>query len=587
MALIKCIALFKVNDTMIITINNESEGKYMDSTNANNMEVLRRLMLLFLMEQVLTKDYSVLVKMYEMTRIDNEKMVNKAHTIRNIFASPSETIFSDMVYIIYEESKTNTAVFQYFYELVAPMFPKKVRQHEEMVKIYENTPEKVPDYLVDVYFDYQSSRLLYYFMLYIPLYLDNAIFVNSAVEYYTKAAVEAENRFLLTDKDIDDDIYVFNSEETIFPSVQFERYLEKRKEELATYLSELYNTKVTVDYLATFISKTLKSRAEATGCSVSDCVDSIVTRTVCNVLVEQYGGQTWYERITNDGKTGYQNAQKYKPNVDKIIRIYFKEFVKHEWRKYYKMHDEGFSKVFMSRDCVPESMKEAYLGIMYLYNIDVMCKLFNDVKDDYYLNFSWEKISNRDMIARYNLIISDLEDSIKSLNSRLAVALEEKDLLQCNYRQERHFDDMELNYERNISYLSKKIEKKDDEIISLRRELESKDEYIKLLVAQEDVEPEREIDIALLQQKRYLFVGYAKEALPELRRTFPNSIFMESEGTSLNNIQVDGIVMLIKYMSHSMYYKVTGASVAKTVPIVRCNTKNINTIYAKMMELQM
>ena len=211
----------------------------MDSTNANNMEVLRRLMLLFLMEQVLTKDYSVLVKMYEMTRIDNEKMVNKAHTIRNIFASPSETIFSDMVYIIYEESKTNTAVFQYFYELVAPMFPKKVRQHEEMVKIYENTPEKVPDYLVDVYFDYQSSRLLYYFMLYIPLYLDNAIFVNSAVEYYTKAAVEAENRFLLTDKDIDDDIYVFNSEETIFPSVQFERYLEKRKEELATYLSEL------------------------------------------------------------------------------------------------------------------------------------------------------------------------------------------------------------------------------------------------------------------------------------------------------------------------------------------------------------
>ena len=115
--------------------------------------------------------------------------------------------------------------------------------------------------------------------------------------------------------------------------------------------------------------------------------------------------------------------------------------------------------------------------------------------------------------------------------------------------------------------------------------MESKEEYTQLLLNKDDPDVTREIDVTLLQQKRYLFVGHANEALPELRRTFPNSIFMESEGATINNIQVDGIVMLIKYMSHAMFYKVNVSGLTKEIPIVRCNTKNINTIYNKMMDL--
>ena len=61
---------------------------------------------------------------------------------------------------------------------------------------------------------------------------------------------------------------------------------------------------------------------------------------------------------------------------------------------------------------------------------------------------------------------------------------------------------------------------------------------------------------------------------------------MEEETTSINNIQVDGIVMLIKYMSHAMFYKVNSSGLLKEVPVVRCNTKNISNIYRKMTELE-
>lgn len=123
---------------------------------------------------------------------------------------------------------------------------------------------------------------------------------------------------------------------------------------------------------------------------------------------------------------------------------------------------------------------------------------------------------------------------------------------------------------------------KDEEIISLKHQLESKEEYIQLLLNQDYPEITQPIDVTLLQSKRYLFVGHANEALPELRKVFPNSIFMDSENTNISNIQVDGIVMLIKFMSHAMFYKVNSSGLTNNVPLVRCNTKNINTIYNKM-----
>ena len=63
---------------------------------------------------------------------------------------------------------------------------------------------------------------------------------------------------------------------------------------------------------------------------------------------------------------------------------------------------------------------------------------------------------------------------------------------------------------------------------------------------------------------------------------FSNSIFMESETHNLSGIEVDAIVMLIKWMSHGMFYKIKASNNLSKVKCIMCNTKNINSILQKI-----
>lgn len=550
------------------------------------IDTARRLMLEFLLNQVQEKDYCILPKLYEMAKIDNKKLLAKAHTSRNIFDTPSNTVFSDMVYLIYDEAENNTDILQIFYDLVRKIFSNKVIEYERLMEFYDSGDEKKwKEYLNNTYRVEKKKILLHSFCLYIPLFLNDMEIVEEMIQDYLESLFFINVAYLQTDQNLGDDEYVFNTEEKIFDSVQFERYISKRKVELAEYLSDLYKANVTEENLCRFIHDTLKSKAERQKTPQSDYVDGIVTGATANVIVEQNGGMSWYSAITNDGKKGYISFFNYHPDVEKIICLFFKEYIKLEWRKYKNKNDEGFSKIYMSRDCIPENIQETYTHIMYLYNMDVMCKLFNNVKDDYYLNFSWEKIAQQDMVARYNNIISEMEDNIKFLNARLEQEKQNKILLREQFLKKKSHNDEAIHFEQTLSKLNKKIEGKEQEIISQKHQLESKEEYIQLLLKQDDPDITRDIDVSLLQQKRYLFVGHANEALPELRRVFPNSIFMDSENMSINDIKVDGIVMLIKYMSHAMFYKVNASSIRKEVPVAMCNTKNINNVYNKMATL--
>lgn len=57
---------------------------------------------------------------------------------------------------------------------------------------------------------------------------------------------------------------------------------------------------------------------------------------------------------------------------------------------------------------------------------------------------------------------------------------------------------------------------------------------------------------------------------------------MESETAHISNIEVDAVVMLIKWMSHSMFYKVKATGSLTDKKIIMCNTKNIDTVLQKM-----
>ena len=238
------------------------------------------------------------------------------------------------------------------------------------------------------------------------------------------------------------------------------------------------------------------------------------------------------------------------------------------------------SMLYLARKCMSESPLVDLYAIMYMYNLSIFSKLFTVSMEDYYRNFSWEKITQQALSVRYENIISALEAQMKVCLEKVSSLAEQNQMLLAQMSKKTDSDI--LPYERSIADFANKLNAKDEEISSLKIQLASKEKYIELLLSADDPDVQEEINLDELKQKRYLFVGAAKEALPQLRKEFPNSLFMETEGYSLKNIKVDGVVMLIKYMSHAMFYKVNSTAALTNIPIVRCNTKNINTIYHTM-----
>ena len=151
---------------------------------------------------------------------------------------------------------------------------------------------------------------------------------------------------------------------------------------------------------------------------------------------------------------------------------------------------------------------------MFMYNIDVFTKMFMNLLEDYYKNFSWEKIVNQGLSARYDNIIASLKNDIQFMKNSLERANTKIQIFNDQLRKEKDSEIIPL--ERASSEFEKKIEEKDKEIEKLKQQLRSRDEFIELLENADDREVSEIIDIQTLQTKRYLFVGNIKETMPEL-----------------------------------------------------------------------
>lgn len=130
--------------------------------------------------------------------------------------------------------------------------------------------------------------------------------------------------------------------------------------------------------------------------------------------------------------------------------------------------------------------------------------------------------------------------------------------------------------------LLKKIEDKDLFINDLKKQIQSQEEFILELSKTDDdiIKDSDAYDLSILQSKKYLFVGHISAVLPELRHKFPNSLFMEKETYNTIGVSVDAVIMLVKWMSHSMFYKIKSS--LPDAKIIMCNTKNIDTILQKI-----
>lgn len=266
----------------------------------------------------------------------------------------------------------------------------------------------------------------------------------------------------------------------------------------------------------------------------------------------------------------------YEPDVDKIIRIYYMIEVSSIFNNCIARTGK-FTELDLSRGWVSNPERDVQ-NICHMCCMDVIYKMFSEIMKKYYETFCQAKTDSWDNQRKYSqmenelhAVIEDREKQISSLDRQLAL-LREKDI---------GSDKVAREYERKLEEMDWENRQKDQKIAYLKDYIQSQDEWFAIQDRTESEEVPA-VDVDNLRAKKFLFVGNVNEALPELKRNFPSSIFMQSENKNIANISVDAIVFLTKWMSHGMFYKVKGSEVYKKVPSAMCNTKNINRVYYDM-----
>ena len=526
---------------------------------SKNRQLARHYMRETIITDVSTGNLRCLQQLWEQFNPDNRRLVAKFLEERRTTDTMEETIFTDMGNVLFDEAETDSDVLVTFKDIYCKKYPRAVTAAERVKSGMER--EKLKS---------DSEDYLCAFLLAWPeCFLPNNV-VLSELQYRESIALSDREYNANRDPRYPDG-------EFIYPSRQFRRFVDRHLERLVTYLQKQYpDREITTNNIYDILPEILKFNKHNNG-AIGGGPETIATCSALQIIMQNTGGLSWYTQIPygNERKTNW-NHTGYKPDMYKIIDIYYKSVLQREIINRQNNNTDTFP-IDVARYIHTISAETDFLAISYVYNLDVYYKMMTDLLETYYRNFSFEHLFREDLKSRLYSIISRLEEENKNHAIRINSLLEEKRSLENKLSKTESAES--LAYEQQITRLTKKVTNYENEIARLEEIVKSKDKYIDLLSEPELEASEAEPDINLLRGRRYLFIGQNQNVVTELKRIFPDSVFMENERFKLSGIQVDAVVFLTKFMSHAMFYKATNSAAINDVPTIYCNSTSLKNVY--------
>ena len=377
--------------------------------------------------------------------------------------------------------------------------------------------------------------------------------------------------------------YLLDDGTPIIESKAYQCYAEDARQKLAEYLSQRYPSEtVTPENLPQVIANNVhcgihwdEAVQDVIVDKIDNCNDAILS-AVTWVGVSKY--QLSHDMLVNimgDASKGNIYATNYHPEVEPLIDLAIQSYI----RPYFQLSQQKkLTRIVLRKEIAPrvtENIEAFYNNIVNLYYVDCLFKVLEECRDEYYYNFPWfYDIEKEDapVIAPVLTLLPQAKssDTYTELNAQYE-------------RERKRVVEISKHHSHELADKDRIIEARAEEITALRRQLQIQQDFIELATATEEPAIADAIDISCLYGKRFLFVGKLLESYSALRKAFPNSIFMESETANIKSLKVDGVVLLIRNMSHSMYYKVMQNSQLTALPRAYCNSRNINNVYQAML----
>ena len=365
----------------------------------------------------------------------------------------------------------------------------------------------------------------------------------------------------------------FPDGEPVFQSRAFANYVRARKKALAEFLG--VNDGSLVNYYHDNLRPRFvisKNGDEIIQTSRGNIYFGTVFSVVSEHLNTRCGSADWIREILY-AKNSYleergirRKGWDYYPDLDRIMDNYFRGKVgEYYWRA---PAETGFIRPMLRDECVPGSPIEDHISICWLYYLDVIYEMLRRMQAKYYRDFTWESVSGRSVQERYAAVLDSYKEMCAQQESLIRST--ESKIRELEADSDAGLAKAERRSRAEADALRKELLRKDEEIRQLKEQL-SWQEQLTDEAAKEPEEPENTgYERSAILSKRYLFVGF-QEAVSELRKEFPGSVFMTTESAQISGLRVDAVVLLTRYMKHHMFYKVRSEGSLKGVPLIYCN----------------
>ena len=481
---------------------------------------------------------------------------NRKETLRPVWGSLDTQIYYDIIDVIRQELVESNELRQRFMEIYRPVYPKadrmiekleKVEMEDEFLSIINGPDEGLCHYVV-----FRLGE--------IPFFDDITLWMTPIDKDTKKKDIYFEVKKFYSQAQFD------NTDESILRSPAFKTFKKKNIQKIAEIMECDENE------VPQMITDLLIDGLDEDRRSICNGTPEMSARIERKLIMASHQGSGSLFLAMHDKNPAWFKTYRYQPDVNQIIDDYY---IAKALKAYYASEEGDFSKLSLTRGCITDDPERDVEEILMLCNMDIIYKMYDLLMDLYYEDFSWDKHVGKKDRELLTANLKSLEKKLDSYQLQMKRMAEEQDSLRIGKIQNN--DEAIRAYELENKKLREKIEELEKKTSQQKEIIDTQVDLIEAL-QQPIEEDDEEVDKERLQTHRFLFVGYLDTYLTELKALFPNSVFMTNVNKDISGIQVDYIVFVTKYLSHSMYYKVKSSNLYTEYPSINCNATSVGGV---------
>ena len=499
------------------------------------------------------KRYEIIHKLYEAAGITNTMLMRQAKKRYFTACDIPNTVLYDICYILTEKICSKRNLENMFIDLYSEQYPEIVEKANVAINLLnQGMNESFESYNE---FERQISELLNtekkyvkkndedIFCILMSLFLvrsDQAWLTEDITEerINTPTYLEFCSQKRFEENTINYDCVRFtDTDEIIYESSLYKRFFQKTKQR----------------YMSNKIEDT-------------DTIEILKKRYLCfieEIFIEKNWSMDWFYKILND------------ISDDEIIDTYCHAVIV-----------EICNQLENEDKPITERRVERYIEKMDLSNDEFVLTCFiialfisffqlaDAFRKQYYKIFSWDTFTGNNNEQMHEKMYRMYDEQLEKKDRTIESLTNENMLLKEKFR--KNEDVVHSEKTKKEKKLEKDLLEKEKEIESLKQKLEMAEQYADIVSRTENVEENITVDSSELQAFKYLFVVEHEEIVSQLRILFPNSIFVSTATTSIKNMKADAIVILTRYISHRLYYKIRNSNI--DAPYIYCNGTSINSV---------